>query len=230
MKYYDIKEASFLSRPNRFVAYVNLQGEDEICHVKNTGRCRELLLPGAKVYLEKSKNPNRKTQYDLVAVEKGQRLINMDAQIPNYVVKEWIAKGNLFSEGAVVYTEKQFGNSRFDIYVEDGERKAFIEVKGVTLENDGIAEFPDAPTLRGVKHMLELIKCKKAGYEAYVIFVIQMNGIRLFRPNWKTHRDFGMALQKAKAAGVEILAFSSLVTPEEIVLDAPVEVSLQELS
>ena len=176
MKYTKIKAGVFLERLNRFIAKVLIDGKIETVHVKNTGRCRELLVPEAKVYLFASDNPNRKTKYDLIAVEKvtdrGIILVNMDSQVPNDVVAEWLPKSKLFSLNAVIKREVKFGNSRFDFYVGDGERKAFIEVKGVTLENDGVVSFPDAPTERGVKHINELVSCLSEGFEAYIIFVV----------------------------------------------------------
>ncbi len=226
MRYTNVSRCRFLERPNRFLARVEMEGQEVLCHVKNTGRCRELLNPGAVVYLQKSDNPNRKTGYDLIAVEKGEMLINMDSQIPNYVAAEWLRKGSLFPEGANIQMEKRYGNSRFDIYAEAGERKAFLEVKGVTLEVEGQARFPDAPTERGVKHVRELMGCVQEGYEAYLLFVIQMTGIQSFAPNWDTHPAFGSALQEAAWAGVQILAYDCQVRPDEIVLDQPVPVLL----
>ena len=226
MRYTNVSRCRFLERPNRFLARVEMEGQEVLCHVKNTGRCRELLNPGAVVYLQKSDNPNRKTGYDLIAVEKGEMLINMDSQIPNYVAAEWLRKGSLFPEGANIQMEKRYGNSRFDIYAEAGERKAFLEVKGVTLEVEGQARFPDAPTERGVKHVRELMGCVQEGYEAYLLFVIQMTGIQSFVPNWDTHPAFGSALQEAARAGVQILAYDCQVRPDEIVLDQPVPVLL----
>lgn len=226
MKYKKVIEGVFISRPNRFVANVEINGKEEVCHVKNTGRCKELLIPGARVYLEESDNPNRKTGYDLIAVYKGDILVNMDSQIPNAAVQEWIAKEDFFDDISYLKREVTFGNSRFDLYAEYGDRKAFIEVKGVTLEQDGIARFPDAPTQRGIKHVEELCECRARGYEAYIIFVIQMKGIQRFEPNWDTHRQFGEALHKAVDAGVHILAFDCLVEPDSIVLDQPVPVYL----
>ena len=226
MRYTNVSRGRFLERPNRFLARVEMEGQEVLCHVKNTGRCRELLNPGAVVYLQKSDNPNRKTGYDLIAVEKGEMLINMDSQIPNYVAAEWLRKGSLFPEGANIQMEKRYGNSRFDIYAEAGDRKAFLEVKGVTLEVEGQARFPDAPTERGVKHVRELMGCVQDGYEAYLLFVIQMTGIQSFAPNWDTHPAFGSALQEAAQAGVQILAYDCQVRPEEIVLDQPVPVLL----
>ncbi len=226
MRYTNVSRGRFLERPNRFLARVEMEGQEVLCHVKNTGRCRELLNPGAVVYLQKSDNPNRKTGYDLIAVEKGEMLINMDSQIPNYVAAEWLRKGSLFPEGANIQMEKRYGNSRFDIYAEAGERKAFLEVKGVTLEVEGQARFPDAPTERGVKHVRELMGCVQEGYEAYLLLVIQMTGIQSFAPNWDTHPAFGSALQEAARAGVQILAYDCQVRPDEIVLDQPVPVLL----
>ncbi|MCI9100786.1 MAG: DNA/RNA nuclease SfsA [Lachnospiraceae bacterium] len=226
MRYTNVSRCRFLERPNRFLARVEMEGQEVLCHVKNTGRCRELLNPGAVVYLQKSDNPNRKTGYDLIAVEKGEMLINMDSQIPNYVAAEWLRKGSLFPEGANIQMEKRYGNSRFDIYAEAGERKAFLEVKGVTLEVEGQARFPDAPTERGVKHVRELMGCVQEGYEAYLLFVIQMTGIQSFAPNWDTHPAFGSALQEAARAGVQILAYDCQVRPDDIVLDQPVPVLL----
>lgn len=227
MQYKNICEGRFLSRPNRFAAEVQIQDKIEICHVKNTGRCRELLIPGAKVYLEESDNEKRKTKYDLVAVEKGERLINMDSQLPNAAVKEWILQGGLFMDLTYIRGEKVFGESRFDLYAEHGEKKAFIEVKGVTLEQDGIARFPDAPTLRGVKHVEELCRCVEQGYEAYLIFVIQMKGITRLEPNWTTHPQFGEAMQKAAKSGVKLLAYDCIVKPSGIWIDQPVPVVLE---
>ena len=226
MRYTNVSRCKFLERPNRFLARVEMEGQEVLCHVKNTGRCRELLNPGAVVYLQKSDNPNRKTGYDLIAVEKGEMLINMDSQIPNYVAAEWLRKGSLFPEDTNIQMEKRYGNSRFDIYAEAGERKAFLEVKGVTLEVEGQARFPDAPTERGVKHVRELMGCVQDGYEAYLLFVIQMTGIQSFAPNWDTHPAVGSALQEAAHAGVQILAYDCQVRPDEIVLDQPVPVLL----
>lgn len=226
MRYKNIQEGRFLNRPNRFIAHVEINGREEICHVKNTGRCRELLVPGATVFLEESQNPARKTKYDLVGVKKGDLLINMDSQIPNYAVKEWLEQGDLLGELDSIRQEVKYGNSRFDLYAETGDRKIFIEVKGVTLEEEGIARFPDAPTERGIKHIQELIKCRKDGYEAYLIFVVQMKGVRLMEPNDRTHKAFGDALRAAYKEGVQILAYDCQVTKDSICLDQPVEVRL----
>ena len=226
MKYEHTVRAVFLDRPNRFIAHVMLDGKEETVHVKNTGRCRELLVPGREVILEESGNPTRKTKYDLICVNKDGRWINMDSQIPNKAAKEWICKGGLFPEEVEVKAEKTYGNSRFDLYVESGQRKAFMEVKGVTLEEENIARFPDAPTLRGIKHMEELIRCMEDGYEAYLLFVIQMKNVAKFEPNWKTHQEFGETLQKAARAGVHILAYDCLVTEDTIEIGEPVPVSI----
>lgn len=219
MKYENIVKGVFLSRPNRFIAQVLIDGNEQTVHVKNTGRCKELLVKGNEVWLQKSDNPLRKTAYDLIAVKKDDLLINMDSQIPNAVAAEWLKKGNLFSKQAVIKREVTFGNSRFDLFIEDGNRKAFVEVKGVTLENYGIASFPDAPTLRGVKHINELIKCTQCGFEAYIIFIIQMKGVHLFTPNYKTHREFGEALKSAQEKGVRIIALDCIVTESSIEAD-----------
>lgn len=228
MKYERIKVGTFVERPNRFIVYVNIAGRKETVHVKNTGRCRELLVPGATVYVQESDNPNRKTKWDLIGVKKGNRMINMDSQITNAVVKEWIEKGNLFANPSLIKPETTYGQSRFDLYVEEGERKAFIEVKGVTLEEDGIVRFPDAPTERGVKHVEELCHAVSEGYEAYVIFVIQMDKVSYFTPNEKTHKAFGDALRKAKKAGVHILAYDCKVKKDSISLYKEVPVILEQ--
>jgi len=232
MKYNKVIKAVFAERQNRFVATVITDNGTETVHVKNTGRCKELLVPGYSVYLSEAEKTERKTKYDLIAVEKQREgrsalLINMDSQIPNGVACEWLANGNLFSKNAVIRREVKYGNSRFDIYVEDGDRKAFVEVKGVTLEENGTAMFPDAPTERGIKHLNELVQAKKDGYEAYILFVIQMKGVTLFRPNDRTHKAFGDALRKAKDAGVEILAVDCIVEPDRIFAESNVKVDIR---
>lgn len=227
MQYDKVKEAVFLSRPNRFIAKVLLEGQEETVHVKNTGRCKELLVPGTRVWLSKSDKKERKTQYDLIAVEKeGRLLINMDSQLPNAAATEWLPGSGLFSPEAKLRREVAWGASRFDLYVEDGDRKAFIEVKGVTLEQDGLARFPDAPTQRGVKHLRELAACLREGYEAYVLFVIQMQGVQAFAPNEATDPAFATALRQAAEAGVKILAYDCTVTPQSLQLHRPVPVRL----
>ncbi len=226
MKYKNIVKGKFIARPNRFIAKAEIGGAIETVHVKNTGRCKELLVTGAEIYLEKSDNPLRKTQYDLVAVNKMGLLINMDSQIPNGVTEEWLKKGELFSKNAVIRREVTFNKSRFDFYIEDADRKIFLEVKGCTLEADGIARFPDAPTERGVKHIKELCDCLKEGYEAYILFVIQMKGVKYFEPNDITHKAFGEALRNARNKGVKILALDCIITPDSIEIDKPIEVKL----
>ncbi len=230
MKYKKIVAGRFTNRPNRFIARVEVDGAIETVHVKNTGRCRELLIPGCKVYLAVAQNPERKTKYDLIAVEKqterGVILINMDSQVPNDVAGEWIPHSGLFSDKAVLRREVKWGNSRLDFYIEDGERRAFLEVKGVTLEDGGVAMFPDAPTERGIKHIRELISAVGEGYEAYVLFVVQMKGVSCVRPNDATHPEFGEALRHAKSAGVHVLAVDCAVTNDSIAADGLVQVEL----
>lgn len=226
MEYTKIKEGRFVARPNRFIAHVEVEGKEEVCHVKNTGRCKELLLPGAAVFVQQADAPSRKTKYDLIAVYKGETLVNIDSQAPNPVFGEWLAQGHLFGKDAIIRREVSFGRSRFDFYVEDGARKAFIEVKGVTLEQDGMALFPDAPTLRGVKHLTELCQCVQQGYEAYVVFVVQMKGPTAVAPNDATHEAFGAALRHAKCQGVNILALDCVVTNHSIQLDASLPILL----
>ena len=226
MRYGEVKRGRFLARPNRFVAHVELEGERVVCHVKNTGRCRELLTSGAAVYLERAENPARKTPYDLIAVEKGDLLINMDAQAPNKVFGEWAAAGRFLPGLTALRPEFTWEDSRFDFRLEDHLGPCFVEVKGVTLEQDGLALFPDAPTERGVKHLRGLARAVEQGYRAAVFFVVQMKGPRLFRPNDGTHPAFGQALREAAAAGVGVYAWDCAVTPESLTLDAPVEVAL----
>ncbi len=231
MRYPNVVKAEFISRPNRFTAIVRLDSTEEIVHVKNTGRCRELLIPGVTVYLAKAENPLRKTRYDLIAVEKMRSgreplLINMDSQIPNHAAEEWIRSSPALPPEAVIRREVTYRNSRFDFMIEDNGRKICLEVKGVTLENDGIAMFPDAPTLRGVKHLQELTIAVAEGLEAWVLFVVQMQDITLFRPNNLMHPEFGEALRQAAAAGVKIMAYGCTVSPDEIKITYPVPVEL----
>lgn len=226
MLYENIVEGTFINRPNRFIAQVEIQGNVEKCHVKNTGRCKELLVPGATVYLERSNNIKRKTRFSLISVEKKGRLINMDSNAPNKVVYEWLKKGRLFPDITLIKPETKYNNSRFDFYVEHGDKKTFIEVKGVTLEEDGIVRFPDAPTIRGVKHLNELQDAKKEGYEAYVVFVIQMKGVKYFTPNDVTHKEFGDTLRRAGKSGVDILAYDCQVTKNSLIISDEVEVRL----
>ena len=224
MKYNKIVKAEFIERPNRFVAKVLLDGEELYCHVKNTGRCRELLKPGVEIYLEDSQNPERKYRYSLVTVRKGDRLVNMDSQAPNKAVFEWLKCGGLFDNIKLLKPECKYGSSRFDFYCEYEDRKAYIEVKGVTLENDNIVSFPDAPTERGARHVAELSECIKEGFEAYIIFVVQMKGVLGFQPNAVNDPVFADALRKAYAEGVKIIAVDCEVTPEEMVIEDFVKV------
>lgn len=226
MKYNKIVEGRFKARPNRFIAHVEIDGHIEVCHVKNTGRCRELLLEGSRVFLEQSDNPNRKTKYDLISVYKGDVLVNMDSQVPNKAVGEWLTSGGLFEDITLIKPEKTYGSSRFDFYVEAGGRRIFMEVKGVTLENDRTARFPDAPTERGVKHLKELQACLDEGYEAYVIFVIQMKGVDCFMPNEETHKEFADTLRMVEKSGVKVLAYDCDVTKDSIKISKPVPVIL----
>ncbi len=224
MNYNNIIKGEFIDRPNRFIAICNINGKEEICHVKNTGRCKELFIKGATVYLQKSDNPNRKTQYDLIAVQKGERLVNVDSQIANYVVIEHLFQ--LFDNITFVKPECKYGNSRFDIYVETETEKIFVEVKGVTLENDGVVRFPDAPTERGVKHLKELQKAVTTGYKAYIIFVVQMDNVKYFEPNRITHPAFADVLKEVSENGVNVLAFQCNVTPESITIKNQISVKL----
>ena len=231
MKYKNIEKSIFIERPNRFIANVEINGKVEVVHVKNTGRCKEILKKGCTVYLERSDNPNRSTKYDLVAAEKQREnspalLINIDSQAPNKAAEEWLKSGRYFSSSAVVKREVKYRSSRFDFYIEDNGRKAFLEVKGVTQEFGSISMFPDAPTERGVKHIEELIECKKEGFDAYILFVIQMKEISSFTPNKEVHPDFAEALKKAHKNGVNILAVDCIVTPDSMQIDEFVPISL----
>ena len=215
MQYANMKSGVFLARPNRFIAHVQIEGQAEVVHVKNTGRCRELLPVGAQVWCQESDNPNRKTKYDLITVRKGHRLINMDSQAPNLAAKEWLAAGGL-GEITSLRAETKHGDSRFDFsFTKDG-KQCFLEVKGVTLENDGICAFPDAPTERGAKHLRGLAEAAKDGYGAYVLFVIQMADVKYLHPNNATDPEFGKALREAAANGVEVLAVDCDVTIDEM--------------
>jgi len=219
--YQNMLEATFIKRPNRFIAHCMLKGEVVIAHVKNTGRCKELLIEGVRVYLQPNDDPKRKTKYSLISVRKGDRLINIDSQVPNKMIYEALNNGKIRLPGVnaeLTYLkgEQTYNKSRFDFYFETKDQKGFIEVKGVTLEEDGVVLFPDAPTERGLKHIYELVEAKKEGYLAYVIFVIQMKDVKYFKPNIKTHKEFGEALGSAKSQGVEILAYDSIVTREGI--------------
>ena len=229
MTYEKLREAVFLRRPNRFIAIVLLDGQETVCHVKNTGRCRELLVPGTRVFVQQAANPARKTGWDLIAVQKGDRLINMDAAAPNAVFSEWLRSGGPGFVPGLIRAECTRGDSRFDFYFEHGGQRTFAEIKGVTLEDRGVVRFPDAPTERGVKHLRGLIQCVRDGYEAWAVFVIQMRGVRFFAPNWDTHPAFGHALREARDAGVRLLALDCEVTPEAIRIAEPVPVLLEEI-
>lgn len=226
MTYENLREARFLRRPNRFIAHVLLDGQETVCHVKNTGRCRELLVPGSVVYIQKASNPVRKTAWDLIAVRKGERLINMDAAAPNAVFGEWLRAGGAGFVPSLIRPECRFGDSRFDFYFQNGERRIFAEVKGVTLEEDGVVRFPDAPTLRGVKHLHGLADCLRDGYEAWAVFVIQMRSVRYFEPNRRTHPAFADALRDAADAGVRLLALDCDITPGSLEIAEEVPIRL----
>ena len=225
MKYKKMVRGTFLSRPNRFIAHIEIDGKEEICHVKNTGRCRELLRSGATVWCLDAASPARKTRFDLICVEKEGRLINMDSQAPNKAAGEWLAAGGL-GQLSDLRAETSHGNSRFDFsFTRDG-KPCFLEVKGVTLETDGICAFPDAPTVRGTKHLKELTALAKEGWGAYVLFVIQMQDVKYLHPNDATDPDFGKALREAALSGVQILAMDCLVTPDTMTINNPITVQL----
>lgn len=225
MEYGQVASGIFLRRPNRFIAHVLLDGEETVCHVKNTGRCRELLLPGVRVWLERSANPNRKTAYDLIAVEKGEKLINMDAQAPNRVFAQWAS--SFEPELTAIRPEFTYGNSRLDFCLETPGGPHLVEVKGVTLEQDGHTLFPDAPTERGVRHLQELTEAAGRGLRSSVVFIVQMEQALDFAPNDATHPAFGQALRQAAAAGVQVVAVNCRVWPEgmEVLGSIPVRLS-----
>ena len=224
VKYNRIVQGRFLSRPNRFIAHVDLGGADTVVHVKNTGRCRELLVPGCTVYLEKSENPARKTAYDLIAVKKGDRLINMDSQAPNRAFGEFAR--NFDPKAVAVHSEYRYGDSRLDFCIETAEGLHFVEVKGVTLEENGHTRFPDAPTQRGIKHLHELERAVKEGHRATAFFVIQMDNVLDFSPNDATHGAFGDALRHAAQNGVEVVAYACFVAPDRMHIQNSVPVVL----
>ena len=226
MQYTNIMAGKFLARPNRFIAHVEIAGREEIVHVKNTGRCKELLLPGATVYVQHFPEGKRKTKYDLIAVERQNLLINMDSQAPNKVVQEWLMEQEPFGKITYLKPECKHRDSRFDFYLETEAKKMFIEVKGVTLEEKGVVMFPDAPTERGVKHVQELCHCLEQGYEAAIVFVVQMSGMRYFTPNRRTHAAFAEALERAEACGVRMLALSCEVTPESLAINGEIPIHL----
>lgn len=226
MQYTNIMAGKFLARPNRFIAHVEIAGHEEIVHVKNTGRCKELLLPGTTVYVQHFPEGKRKTKYDLIAVEKQNLLINMDSQAPNKVVQEWLMEQEPFGKTTYLKPECKHGDSRFDFYLETEAKKMFIEVKGVTLEEKGVVMFPDAPTERGVKHVQELCRCLEQGYEAAIVFVVQMSGMRYFTPNRRTHAAFAEALERAEACGVRLLALTCAVTPDSLTINGQIPIHL----
>ena len=251
MQYTNVMAGRFIARPNRFIAHVEIAGQEEIVHVKNTGRCKELLVPGATVYVQHFPEGKRKTKYDLIAVEKVVEslpvhgvaeksgvihstptnkkrtlLINMDSQAPNKVVQEWLVAREPFGKITYLKPECKHGDSRFDFYLETETRKMFIEVKGVTLEENGVVMFPDAPTERGVKHVQELCACVEQGYAAAIIFVIQMSGMRYFTPNRRTHLAFAEALERAESCGVRMLALSCAVTPDSLAINGEIPIHL----
>ncbi|MCX7709259.1 MAG: DNA/RNA nuclease SfsA [Clostridia bacterium] len=228
MIYSDVKKAVFLKRPNRFIAHVLVDGQEEIVHVKNTGRCREILIEGTPVLLEKGKKPDRKTKYSLICAYKGDILINIDSQVPNRVVFDAIKAGSIkgFESVFKISREVAFGNSRFDIYYENPSDKGYIEVKGVTLERDGIALFPDAPTERGAKHIHEMIKAVELGYRGSIFFLIQLKGVSAFTPNAIMDKEFADALIAARKSGVQIIAYDSVVTENSITIGKEIEVVL----
>ena len=225
MHYPNMVPGIFRARPNRFIAHIEIDGQMEICHVKNTGRCRELLPDGAKVWCQRSDNPNRKTKYDLITVQKGTRLINMDSQAPNAAAKEWLLGGGL-GEITDLRPETFYGDSRFDFSFRKDGKLCFLEVKGVTLEGDGVCAFPDAPTQRGAKHLKELTRAAEEGFGAYVLFVIQMADVKYLHPNDVTDPAFGAALREAAAAGVQVLAVDCAVTVDTMEIRLPVLVKL----
>ena len=226
MKYKEMVEGVFVRRRNRFIAEVQTDGSVQEVHVRNTGRLRELFIQGVPVLLEPADNPERKTQFSLVCVKKKDQWISVDSTAPNQVVEEMVRENRLFSDVTYIKREKTFGKSRFDLYVEHGGHKHFIEVKGVTLEVDGVAKFPDAPPERGIKHIRELKEAKKQGYLASIIFFFQMKGVHKFMPNMETHPAFGEVLKEAKNAGVDILAVDCIVTRETLAVDAFIPVEL----
>ena len=226
MIYENISPAIFLDRPNRFIAHVQLEGKPVVCHVKNTGRCRELLVPGCTVYVQYCPGPKRKTVYDLIAVQKGEKLINMDAAAPNAVFREWLSAGGPGFVPETIRPEYRYGDSRFDFFFTHENRCALAEAKGVTLEENGIVRFPDAPTQRGVKHLLGLSRAVQDGWECWAVFIIQMSQVRHFEPNWTTHPAFGEALCQAQAAGVKLLALDCRVEPNRLQVLGSVPIQL----
>lgn len=226
MKYDNVKKAVFVNRINRFCSNIEIDGKTQLCHVKNTGRLCELLVKGAVCFVQEHDNPDRKTKYSLVAVQKGQETVNIDSTAPNKVFYEWVRDGHFCDGVTLIKPEKTYGNSRFDCYIEAGDRKMYVEVKGVTLEKNGTALFPDAPTQRGVKHLRELCRCVNNGFDAYIVFVIQMKGINEFSPNTETHKEFANALCECRDRGVNILALDCDVTPDTLNISQKIQVKL----
>ena len=231
MIYDNIVKATFVKRPNRFIAHCIVDGKEEIVHVKNTGKCKELLIEGCTVYLQEHDNPKRKTKYSLISVVKGNRLINMDSQVPNKIAYEALLNKKIILPGLdeeliTIKPEKTYKSSRFDIYIETKTKKAFVEVKGVTLEENGVVLFPDAKTERGVKHVGELIEASKDGYVSYILFVVQMDNVKYFTPNIKMHQEFGDMLKKASLSGVNIISYDCNVSENSITINEDVKVIL----
>ncbi len=226
MIYENIRHAVFLNRPNRFIANIEIDGRVEPCHVKNTGRCLELLTNRAELIVQENCSPLRKTKFDIISVYKSSRLINMDSQVPNKVFAEWVKSSSLFNDITQLKPEHSFGSSRFDFFIEADGRKIFVEVKGVTLEEDGVVRFPDAPTQRGVKHLHELTESLRLGFDAYIAFVIQMKDVKYLEPNWATHPEFGYALREAVKQGVKVIALDCIVGENSITAADHVEVHL----
>ncbi|HPF43132.1 MAG TPA: DNA/RNA nuclease SfsA [Syntrophomonadaceae bacterium] len=216
MQYHNVRTGKFIFRPNRFIAHIEIDGREEICHVKNTGRCKELLVPGANIVVQEAVSEKRRTKFDLLGVYKGERLVNIDSQIPNKVFHEWIETSNFFPELSYIKPEYTYRDSRLDFYMEAGNRKILTEVKGVTLENDGVALFPDAPTERGIKHVNDLCHAVSEGFEAYLFFIIQMKDVLYFTPNRDTHPAFAEAVKKAVLQGVKVIALDCMVTANSI--------------
>jgi len=230
MRYQNILFGRFIERPNRFIAYVDINGNKERCHVKNTGRCKELLIPGAKVILSASCDPDRATAYDLVGVYKEGMLVNIDSQAPNKVIAESIRRIPGFEHIEEIHPEHTYGDSRIDFFAKSGDVKKLMEVKGVTLERNGLALFPDAPTERGLKHVKELEASLKDGYESYVMFLMQMRGPTVFSPNYEMHEEFALEVEKAYASGVRVLAYDCEVTEDSISLGRPIKVKFRDHS
>lgn len=222
VRYGNTVRGTFVSRPNRFIAKVLVEGKEETVHVKNTGRCREILVPGTQVVLEDSRNPSRKTRYDLIAAYKGGNLINIDSQSPNKAFGEFITESGIFGGTPAIHPEYSHGDSRFDFYIESEGRRIFVEVKGVTREFDGVCMFPDAPTERGLKHLRGLERCVEEGYEAYLALIVQMKGMHVFVPDYETHPEFGREMERAEEMGVGILVYDCVVTEDSMYVDSPV--------